>query len=162
MSPTKTTFLKIENTRIGMRNFRGEERPFNPPGRKNFCVFIDNPEDAEALKEDGWNIRYLDARDPDDERQAYLPVAISFDFYPPDIWIVSSKSKTKLNEQTLQALDWAEIQYVDIQIRPYHWEQNGKSGIKAYVKSMFVRIVDDELQEKYQDIPEGYSAPLDD
>lgn len=159
MSPIRS-FLKIENTRIGMRNFRGEERPFNPAGRKNFCVFIE-PRDAERLKADGWNVRFLEPRDPEDDRQAYLPVSVSYDYYPPEIWIVTSRNKTKLKEEDIKILDWAEIQNVDLTIRPYSWAQGGKSGIKAYVKSMYVTIVEDELLEKYHDVPEGSSVPFD-
>lgn len=160
MSPIKS-FLKIENTRIGMRNFKGEERQYNPAGRRNFCVFIEQ-EDAEALHADGWNIRWLEPKDPDSERQAYLPVSVSFDYYPPEIWIVTSHNKTKLKEEDIKILDWAEIQNVDLTIRPYNWAQGGKSGIKAYVKSMFVTIVEDELAEKYHNVPDSAISIMDD
>lgn len=154
------SFLKIENTRIGMRNFAGQERQFNAAGKRNFCVFIPF-EDAEALRADGWNIRYLEPRDPEDQRQPYLPVSVTFDYYPAEIWIVTSHNKTRVKEEDVKLLDWAEIQNVDLTVRPYNWEQGGKSGIKAYVKSMFVTIVEDELAEKYHNVPEGISSAPD-
>lgn len=146
----------IENARIGFRNFSGKEGKFNPAGRRNFCVFIDH-DLAAKLSGDGWNIRYLQPRDPEDDTQAYIPVAVNFKFNPPKIVLVTKKSKTKLEEDEVNILDWAEIAKVDLTLRPYNWEVNGKTGVKAYLKTMYVTIVEDDFADKYGDIPEGAS-----
>lgn len=137
--------IRIDGARIIFRNFSGEEKQYNPKGQRNFCVLID-PEDAYALKEIGWKIKVLQPREEGDLEQPYLPVAVRFSSYPPRIVMVSSRGQTLLTEETVGLLDTAEIANVDIIIRPYEWEP-GK--IKAYVKTMYVTIEEDELEKKY-------------
>jgi len=144
----------IENARIGFRNFSGKEGKFNPAGRRNFCTFLDYNLGL-TLEQDGWNVRWLEPRDPDENKQPYLQVAVSFDNIPPKMLIVSSKGKTILDAESVSILDWAEISEVDLIIRPYNWDVNGKAGVKAYVKSMYVTIAEDEFEAKYYDVPDS-------
>lgn len=146
--------ISIENARIGFRNFAGKEGKFNPAGRRNFCVFLDY-ETGKLLEKDGWNIRWLKPRDEHDDDQPYLQVAVRFDNIPPKILIISSKGMTVLDQETVSVLDWAEISNVDLIIRPYNWEANGKTGVKAYVKAMYVTIVEDEFESKYFNTPDS-------
>lgn len=144
--------LVLENSKIIFRNFSGAPSQFNPEGKRNFCVLLDT-DMANKLKLQGWNIRFSEGRDEDDEQQAYMQVAVSFDNYPPTIMMVTSKNKTILSPDDVGMLDWAEIESIDMIIRPYEWEVNGKTGVKAYLKSMYVKIQEDEFSEKYEDIP---------
>ena len=144
--------LVIENADIGFRNFSGEEGKFNPAGRRNFCVFLDI-ESGERLEDEGWNIRWLQPREEEDQPRPYMQVTVSYDNIPPKIILVTSGGQTILDDETVNMLDWAEIDNVDLIIRPYNWEVNGKTGVKAYVKSMYVTIIEDEFAEKYKDVP---------
>lgn len=152
--------LSVENARIGFRNFTGKEGQFNPVGRRNFCVFLDTPT-ANGLVTDGWNIKWLKPRDPDDQEQAYLQVSVSYDHFPPKIILITENGKTELTEASVNILDWAEIKSVDLIIRPYNWEMSGKKGVKAYIKSMYVTIVEDEFAQKYRNVPDSAVAAID-
>lgn len=146
--------LIFEDVRIGFRNFAGVEGKYNKEGQRNFVVFLDTPV-AEEMALDGWNIKWLNPRDEDEEAQAYLQVSANFGQRPPKIVTITSRGKTELDESSIGILDWAEIQKVDLSIRPYHWEVNGKSGTKAYLRTLFVHLVEDELEQKYQDVPDS-------
>lgn len=153
--------VTIENAKLAFRNFSGKEGKFNPEGRRNFCVFLD-PDVASVLKSDGWNIRWLEPRDPDDDKQAYIQVSVNYGTFPPKIVVITSKGKTIIQEDTISILDWAEIESADLIIRPYNWEVSGKKGVKAYVKSMYITLREDELELKYRDVPDSAMASIQD
>lgn len=159
MSKKEISNIIIENGRIAFRNFSGKETKFNPAGRRNFCAIIEDHHLAKQLESDGWNIKYLKPRDENEEPQPYIQVAVNYDNVPPKIYLIAGRKKTLLDEDSVGALDWAEITNVDMTIRPYEWEVNGKGGIKAYIKTMYVTIQQDEFAEKYA-FPDDEEPPF--
>lgn len=145
--------VTIENAKIIFRNFSGKPSKYNAEGQRNFCVILEDREVASAMKTDGWNVRELQPRDDGDEPVPYLQVAVSFENIPPMIKLITKNNQTLLDDNTVNMLDWADILTADLIIRPYNWEVNGKSGVKAYLKSLYVTIQEDELAAKY-DTPE--------
>lgn len=152
MAANKIENIKVENARIVFRNFSGKPDKFNPQGgKRQFSLVIDDPEFANSLEEEGWNIkRFRPREDEEGDPGAYLPVKVSFDVRPPHIYLCTGKSKTLLNEETVGSLDYADISGVDIVVSPYEYEVRGNKGIAAYVKTMYVNVVEDEFASKYE------------
>lgn len=149
----------FENCRIIFKNFKGEQSQYNRAGDRNFCVVIEDLDEAEAMKQDGWNVKYLPPMDEGGQETAYLPVAVSFKYNPPTIVMYSSKGRTPLDEESIGVLDYMQFENVDLLVNPYNWEVNGKTGVKAYVKSMYVTVQEDVLAKKYASI--DMSDPMD-
>jgi hypothetical protein len=155
--PPNDGSVTIENARIVFRNFAGKEGMYNREGDRNFAVLLDH-ETASAMSEDGWNIKALKAREEDDQEQPYLQVSVNFKGRPPKCVMITSRGRTQLYEDEVELLDWADIKTCDLIVRPYEWAVNGKTGIKAYLKSIFVTIEEDELDLKYADVPDADHA----
>lgn len=151
--------IRIEGARIGFRNFSGEEGRFNPKGRRNFCIFLEE-DIAKDMEKEGWNVKWLQPREEGDELQAYLQVKVVFGKIPPKIVLVTMRGKTRLDEDTVNILDWAEIQNVDLVIRPYNWEVNGNTGVSAYIKTMYVTLREDEFESKYYNVPDSAASAM--
>lgn len=148
--------ITIEGARIVFRNFSGKETMYNAEGDRNFAVLL--PEDvARQMLADGWNVKTLDPRDEDEDGvpQPYIQVSLKYrgrngaEVRPPKVVMITGKNRTNLSEDEVEVLDWADIRNVDIIIRPYEYSFSGRSGVKAYVQTLFVTVELDELEQKY-------------
>lgn len=145
------TTVVMEGVQIIFRNFRGKEGPYNKQGEKTFAVLLDE-EVANAMASDEWNVKWLKPREDDEgeTEQAFLPVALKYDAgRPPLAVLITSRGKTNLSEREVEHLDDVDIVNVDMIVRAYVWDVNNKKGVKAYLKSIYVTIEEDELERKY-------------
>ncbi len=150
--------IKIENAEIRFRNLTGKEGMYNAGGKRNFCVIL-NQEDAEKLSEEGWNVKWLKPSEDGDDSRPYISVEARFNNYPPKIMMIGAGGPVKLDEDSVHILDTADLETVDLIISPYQWETpDGKSGIKAYLKSGYFKLQVDEFEAKWLNAPESSSV----
>lgn len=145
----------LEDVRLLFRNFAGEAGPYNNAGNRNFNILL-SPEKAEELQSKGYNVRATRTREGDDGEvlggEPIIEVKVNFGGKPPTIVMITPKARTQLTEDTVGLLDAADIEYVDVMINPYHYNVNGKTGIKAYLESIYVTVQPNYLRDKYSGV----------
>ena len=142
--------LQIEDARIIYRNFAGIGSKYNRDGDRNFAVIIPNQEIADELIADGWAVKIKPPRDEDESPFMYLPVKVKFNNRGPAAYVKSGNSVQRLNKDTIGMLDEIDIQSVDMDLRAYDWEVNGKTGKSAYLQAINVIQNIDRFGAKYQ------------
>lgn len=155
--------IKIEDARILFRNFEGREDKYNKAGDRNFCVLLDEIQGKELAENFGLNVKFLKSREEGDPEEAYLKVAVGYKVKPPTLVMLTKRPnpeveegfevvRNDIGEEGCQVFDWVDIEKVDLIFNAVPWEVGDKSGIKAWVKSMYVTIAQDELDEKYANV----------
>lgn len=141
--------MQIDDARIIFKNFEGRGDKFNREGDRNFSLLIEDPNTAEAMKREGWNVKIKEGRDPDEGPFMRLPVKVKFTDYGPTVYLNSAGNVVKLNEESIGCLDNIEIETVNMDIRPYDWVVNGRTGRTAYLQSMEVIQRIDRFAARY-------------
>lgn len=130
--------IQIDDARIIYRNFSGAPSKFNREGDRNFSLVIPDQDIADRLIEDGWNVKIKAPREEGDTPFMHLPVKIKFNDRGPNVYLKSGNAVNRLTEETVGMIDNVDIASVDLDIRPYDWNYNNKTGRTAYLHSMQV------------------------
>lgn len=128
--------LQIDNARIVYSDFSGTK--FGRGGKSNFTIVIDDMDIVYALREAGWDVKEKPPRDPDDIPFCTMKIVVKFNDFGPFIYLRSGNAVNKLDENEIGRLDNIRFSNVDLDIRPYNWMVNGKSGRTAYLQGMEV------------------------
>ena len=143
----------IAGVDIRYKNFRGEKTDYNTEGQRTFNILLDE-ETAADLESKGWRIKILEnKKDPTAPAIPSIKVRISFGVVPPKMYMVTSKKKTLLTEETVMLLDTAEIVKCDIVLSPYVGKMSKDGLASAYVRTAYFTIVeDDPFEDEYAEI----------
>ena len=153
--PTKD--LVLENRQITYRNFAGNESDFNKKGDRNFAVWIDDPQEAEAIAELGWKVKYKKPEEDGTPGRAYMPVTVKYHprLRPPMVKILKKQGQISLDEESVELVDFMDIEKCDMVLRPFHWQHKSSGeGVKNMCSSIYITIRQDALELKYAHIPE--------
>ena len=157
--------INITEGKIAYSNFSGSPTQYNPEGGSRTVTFVIPDDIADGLINEGWKIR---KQEFDDGTSRYLLDA-AFLFRTrngqprdPKIFIVRDNRLIHVTEDTADALDRADIVSVDAVIAASHWEYAGRSGIKAYINSMYLTIKENPIDEKYRKMMEEAEAEVPD
>lgn len=141
--------LNIDEAAIIYRNFAGRGDKFNREGDRNFALIIPTKELADRLIDDGWNVKVKPPRDDQETPFMYLPVKIKFNDRGPNCYLVTAGRANRLDEESIGILDDVDILNVNLDIRPYDWEVNGKTGRTAYLQGIEVTQRVDRFAARY-------------
>lgn len=152
--------LQIDDARIIFKNFEGRGDKFNREGDRNFSLLIEDPNTADALIKEGWNVKIKPGRDEDEGDFMRLPVKVKFTDYGPNVYLVSGGRRVELDEESIACLDNIDIESVDMDLRPYDWDVNGRTGRTAYLQSMQVVQRVDRFAERYARMTDDEKLPF--
>lgn len=147
--PDQEITFQIDDARLMFKNFSGNKGPYNLEGYRNFAVVI--PDDRiDELEQDGWKVKILEPKDEGDTPTAIMKVAVGYTIKPPRVVMIKTNGQVPLTEDTIGLLDFADIRKVDLIVRARPWSRpNGDSGLKAYLKTLYATIEEDELERRY-------------
>ena len=130
--------VEMDHARLLFPNFEGRGDKFNREGERNFTVIIPTQEMADELVAEGYNIK---VRQREDEDPSFtLKVKVKFNGHGPHVYLdMDNGQPIELDEDDVKCIDKIDIIDCDIDIRPYDWEANGKTGRTAYLKNILVR-----------------------
>lgn len=152
--------LQIDDAKLIFKNFEGRGDKFNREGDRNFSILIEDPNTADALVREGWNVKIKPGRDEDEGPFMRLPVKVKFTDYGPNVYLVTGDRRNELDEESISCLDNIDIESVDLDIRPYDWEVNGRTGRTAYLQSMQVVQRVDRFAAKYASMQDDDESHL--
>lgn len=144
--------LQIDDARIVYRNFSGVGSMYNKAGERNFSVVIPDEGIYNELKSKGWNVKRREPQDPNDTPFMTLPVKVKFNSYGPNVYLVTNGVQRELDESTVGTLDRVDILCVDLDIRPYAWEDGPRSGTSAYLNAIRVTQDIDRFAAQYNEV----------
>lgn len=140
------------------RNFEGKTSDYNPTGQREFGVVIEDPELAQKMAENLWNVKTITNRDGrafmggvkcDGEDLDWFKVKVKYKdkrgepLTPPNIMINTENNTQSFGEEDVKELDGADLMDVQLKINIDHQVINGKPMTIGYLASMRATMIDD-------------------
>lgn len=153
---TNRGIVQIDGARIIYRNFSGRGTQYNREGDRNFCLVIDDPDIAQALIDEGFNVKIREPREEGEPPFMYMKVNVKYhpkgsdlERLNPVTVLVSGRNRTPLDDESVCCLDNIDIANVDLDISGSNWNVNGRSGRSAYLSKIYVTQELDRFASRY-------------
>lgn len=124
-------FEGLKGEDIIFKNFTGRESEFNMAGSRNFNLIIRDAELAQALNEEGFNIKIREPRDESEDTMYHLKISVRYRKrdgglvkFPPKVTIDNGRSAVKLDEDGVGDLDDLRINECDVEFRAWENPRN--------------------------------------
>ena len=142
------------------RNFEGRKSDFNPMGEREFGVIIEDPELAQQMAQNNWNVKTITNRDGreylygvkvDGDDIHWVKIKVKYrrqktnePLQPPTILINTyNKQEVEYSEEDIKELDTADLMDVDLKINVSEKVINGKQMTIGYLNRMKATMIDD-------------------
>lgn len=142
----------INSQKNGLKNFEGLEYQYNPAGKRNFRIIIDDERLKDQLIEDGWNLSILKGDEPTYILKVQVVYPTEEDRRDPDRrWkraplikrITRSGTETMLDEEEVKQLDKDFILRASILFNPSDYSHGrGPAQYTGYLQEMVVEVDD--------------------
>ena len=140
----------LKDCKILFPNFRGRQTKYNPEGNRNFNAKIDDPAIAQALANDGFNVRLLNKLNDEDPDTWGLKITIRYNKdhpeYNPQVKEVFEDRSANLDDSNIHALDDMTINKAIIEFRPFVYDEVAHK-CSAYLNRAKFWVVDDWFSE---------------
>lgn len=136
--------LQFDDVEIKWPNFSGKPDKYNRDGKRTFNIVIPDEEMKDALEAEGWKVKTKAARDEYEDPLYYMEVKVMYHdedlaHLDPVVTLITGRSQNELDEETIGTLDHIDILEIPhMDISPYDWEVNGKTGRTAYLKKAII------------------------
>lgn len=146
--------VTLKDAHILFRNFQGRAAQYNTEGNRNFHVVL-TEEQAKDLKARNWRVKQMKPREDGEEGDYHLKVTVNYKTgRPPRVVLISSQGRTELGPDEVGMLDVADIRSADMVLNGWYSDMAG-GGYGAFLKTMFVKIREDELELLYAINPDA-------
>ena len=154
----------IDNAYLQWFNLAGRENPNNRKGKRNLVWRIPDPEWAEELAADGYNVKHYSVRDGyDGDEYDYLQIQLTYrdkdgvpfaEKYPglvPHVYLVDEDDYyTLIDEDGVGEFDDKTILYALLEFRRYDWDYNRKKGTTACIKNLYLKVKKDPIVGRFK------------
>lgn len=127
-------------------NFEGRQTKFTN-GKRFFTIRL--PEEvAKDLEDDGWKIKWKPIEKDSEELEPRLQINVNFNYKPLQIFMLANNTKTKLDEESVREIDYAEIIEFEGIVKAFR-KPDLFDGVSASLDTLWVTIRQSDLYEKY-------------